>query len=1126
MDKTFLLNNLLKSDGTNQSQRTLPALLPDYIKIDEQGIGDLLLFTYQLAKQINFFDVDGTTADWHSFFGYFIDPTTDSILYSDQDIVTIMAGKSDFSPDFALFLTFIQLFQFAQKDINAITSSHLDFYYTQVLQLQKKGAAPDSVNLVLTLTSNLPNYLLAAGTTFKGPKESNGLTPVYSTDSEIVINQAQITGMKSLFIDAANGYRIYSADVANSADGEGKEFTTPGSEWAAFGSSQKGLGSQDRTMSDAAIGFGFCSPMLLLAEGTRTITLTIAFQAETGPEIFSGNITNNVQIWLSGAKDWIQPSVFSAVIQPLGSPTGPMSLVITVNLASTDPAVVPYASTLSGPVFNTPWPVLKVSLNSAAVLYTNLYDYRIASGTIDVAVNGIKNLVIQNSQSQLNPGKPFQPWGSMPAVGSEFYIGSAEVFQKQLTSLAVDVLWNEVPQAQLGGYYANYFDTSSSISNTVFTADINMLYRNQWVRLVNTDPAQGTTGPAAGGSYYLFDPSDATILHEMAINATELSSALAPLDYTRTPALQQLTTFDNTTQDGFIVLSITGPVLSSSFPFSAFGQNQYPNIYAARAIKIATGTTATLPNPPYTPTIKTLALNYTSTQPIDFTGTGSLEQFFHLEPFGAATVDPAAPYLFPQYRNETMLPQAPDNTQLYQGNFFLGIGNLVPPENISFLFQVAEGSSDTSVIINNSDIQWSYLASDRWIPIEPLDILSNTTNGFQTSGIIAFTIGSDATKDNMLLPAGSYWIRGSVAANPAGISQFTNVMTQAVQATYVLPTSTQGGALASLPSGLTPAEQLAALTDEHLAAPLPAQRISSAVVRNPSIKTISQPYESFNGNPGEGATSFYTRVSERLRHKGRSLTLWDYERIILDGFPSIFKVKCLTHTDENTDLAPGYVSAVVVPNLLNRNYTNPLQPTANLVTLENISTYMQGFMPPWVNFIVDNPVYEQLLLDFSVGFIAGKDPGFYGNKLNEDLKEFLTPWAYEAGQDIVFGGKIYQSDIIVFIEGLDYVDYVTDFNLYHIFDGEDVEGLGIGSMTIGLDFIISDFIPPVVPDMTIGLDFVVGSSTEVAQASGPRSILVSAPKHRIKVLTGDYACSGMDYQGIGFMAIGVDFVVA
>lgn len=1123
MDKTFLLNDLLQSDGTNQSQRTLPALLPDYIKIDEQGIGDILEFTYQLAKQINFFDVDGTMTDWRSFFNYFIDPTADSILYSDQDILTIMAGKSDFSPDFALFLTFIQLFQFVQNDINALTASHLDFYYTQVLELQNKGATPDSVNLVLTLTKNLPNYLIAAGTAFKGPKEANGLIPVYTTDNETVINQAQITGMKSIFIDAAKGYTIYAADAVNSADGEGAPFTVPGTPWNAFGASQQGLGG--RTMADAIVGFGFTSPMLLLAEGARTITLNIAFQPETGPEIFSGNITNNVQVYLSGAKDWIQPGVFSAIIQPEPTPAGPMTLVVTINLAATDPAVVPYAPTLSGPTFDTQWPVLKVVLSAAAALYTDLYDYRIASGSIDVTVNGVKNLVIQNSQSQLNPGKPFQPWGSLPVVGSEFYIGSAEVFQKQLTSLAVDILWSEVPQPQLGAYYENYFSVVSPISNADFTANVNMLYRNNWVQFVNTDAGEGTTG-VGGGSYYLFDLYDATVLHEIGITGAVLGNALSGLNYTRDIDLQQLTTFDNTTLDGFIMLNITGPVFSSTFPFAAFGQNQYSNIYAARAISIATGGGGTLPNPPYTPSIKTLSLNYTSTQAINMADTNSPEQFFHLEPFGSAPVDPAEPYLFPQYRDETTLPQPPDNTLLYEGNFFLGVGNLVPPANISFLFQVADGSSDTDVIVNNTDIQWSYLASNEWVPLEPLDILLNTTNGFQTSGIIAFTIGSDATNDNTLLPAGSYWIRGSLSKDPAGISQFTNVVTQAVQATYVLPTSTQGGAIQSLPADLTPEEQLAALIDEHLAAPLAAQSISSAVVKDPSVKTIAQPYQSFDGNPSEASNLFYTRVSERLRHKGRALTLWDYERIILDGFPSIFKVKCLTHTDENTDLAPGYVSAVVVPNLINKNSPNPLQPTVNLVTLENVTTYMQQFLPPWVTFIVDNPVYEQLLLDFSVGFLAGKDPGFYGNQLNEDLKEFLTPWAYEAGQDITFGGKIYQSDIIVFIEGLDYVDYVTDFNLYHIFDGEDIDGLGIGFMTIGLDFIIADAIPPVLPDMTVGLDFVVGSSTEVAQASGPRSILVSAPNHRINVLTSGYVCSGLDYQGIGYMAISADFVVA
>ena len=74
MDTTFLLDNILKSDGTNQNQRMLPALDPAFIKIDDRGIRELLSFTYGLSKQVHFFDLDNTIkGDWSEFFDYFVE---------------------------------------------------------------------------------------------------------------------------------------------------------------------------------------------------------------------------------------------------------------------------------------------------------------------------------------------------------------------------------------------------------------------------------------------------------------------------------------------------------------------------------------------------------------------------------------------------------------------------------------------------------------------------------------------------------------------------------------------------------------------------------------------------------------------------------------------------------------------------------------------------------------------------------------------------------------------------------------------------------------------------------------------------------------------------------------------
>ncbi len=641
---------------------------------------------------------------------------------------------------------------------------------------------------------------------------------------------------------------------------------------------------------------------------------------------------------------------------------------------------------------------------------------------------------------------------------------------------------------------------NASFANIDFTASLSLLYKDEWVEIKNE-----IINPLTG-FYFLFNINDANAPNTIVIYPVSLNDAFVGVDYERNTSLQQLSELDNTIHDGFIKLEITGP--DAGFPFKAFGHNEFQNIYAKRAIAIATGDNSKpLPNTPYTPLIKTLSLDYTSTQNININDINDVEQLFHIEPFGSALFNPDSPYLFPQFRDETALPLSKAESALYLGNVYLGLQDLVPPQNLSILFQVAEGSAGINTDIQDEDISWFYLANNNWIPFSTLQIITNTTKGLQTPGIISFSIGADASNNNTLLPTGLYWLRASITKDPSEVNQMIDLKTQAVEAGYILPGDNS-------------------IADTHLSQPLAPSSIKELLVKDAAVKSITQPYISFGGKTSEPDTIFYTRVSERLRHKKRALELWDFERLILDEFPEIFKVKCLTHTDEVTDLAPGTVSAVVVPNLINKNSINPLQPKVNLLTLQNIEAYVAQYLPLFVTFNADNPVYEQLLVDFKVGFMPGKDAGFYGNLLNEEIKRFLSPWAYEEGQDITFGGQVFKSDIIVFIESRPYVDFVNSFKLYHIFDGTDTDGPGIGSMAIGVDFIIGEDFFPAIGDMQIGEDFVVGRETEVAVASGPRSILVSAPDHRVTVLkAGEYVCEGVDTLGIGFMIIEESFIV-
>ena len=62
--------------------------------------------------------------------------------------------------------------------------------------------------------------------------------------------------------------------------------------------------------------------------------------------------------------------------------------------------------------------------------------------------------------------------------------------------------------------------------------------------------------------------------------------------------------------------------------------------------------------------------------------------------------------------------------------------------------------------------------------------------------------------------------------------------------------------------------------------------------------------------------------------------------------------------------------------------------------------------------------------------------------------------------------------------------------------------------------------------MTIGDDFVVGRGVEVAETTQAHAILVSHPEHLITpVAPGAEVCPGVTRLGIGYMTVGLDFIV-
>ena len=661
----------------------------------------------------------------------------------------------------------------------------------------------------------------------------------------------------------------------------------------------------------------------------------------------------------------------------------------------------------------TKWPVVKILLNTESKLnpfiYKYLKDFKIESVDLVADVREVKNLVIQNDLSVLDPGKPFQPFGNRPIVTSNFYIGSWEVFQKSLNKLDVNIKWFGLPD-DAGGfqeYYNNYHhpDGVTQRSNTSFKAKTSLLNKKSWTPVTPEDSnlfAIKSSKPEADKtlSFTNTDPVD------------EPSAAVLG-NVKRDINLEPFTEYDQQSQKGFLKITLDG---------TDFGHKDYQLSYTKAVLDtlkpaVTNGSgvadySDSLPKEPYTPQIETVSIDYVSAVKIETVKVDKedfderVEQVFAVHPMGVGEIKTTNPenYLLPQYDNE--------------GEMYIGIRNLVPPQNLSVLFQVSEGTSNPD--LKPPVIKWSYLTNDNWEPFTEQQILSDSTKGLIKTGVILFDIPSKASKNNNMLTNGYCWLRASAEKDSDGIPHLIDIKFQAAKAVFKDKNN----------------------DPDYLAKPLPEKTISKMGVSDSSIKKIEQPFTSFGGRIPEQSDEFYTRVSERLRHKNRSIAIWDYERIVLHNFPSVYKVKCLNHTRfEGTatsinEAAPGHVSLVVVSNIRNKNAVDPLKPRTSLVTLDDIKTFIGKIRSPYINVHVYNPLFEEVRVDFNVLFHAGFDKGIYSVKLNEALVKFLSPWAYATGSDIVFGGKIHKSVILNFVEEQEYVDYITCFKMYHIVPGD------------------------------------------------------------------------------------------
>ncbi|WP_025665834.1 baseplate J/gp47 family protein [Aquimarina megaterium] len=965
----------------------------------------------------------------HNFFTSILDEISASATFisklSQKYLNTYLSDWPNHQPNYALYLAWLELLDATKGHLNELTGRHLDFYYKNVLQLKPLSQSPDKAFLTLELNKITSSYAIKGDTLFIGPKDDTGNTITYSSNKETVLNKAKIKHLSALYFGEAednigsqiNNKRLFAAPIINSADGLGEKLEEDVIAWHPFHIKKyENAELAAITMPKAEIGFAIASHFLRLKEGLRTITMEVFL----GKNVSTTNF--NYKAYITTEKEWLEIDFPDLKKDTLDGKVG-FTFTCTIP-ADKDPIVAYNKDTHLGSLTATE-PVLKIVLehqDDQPFIYDELASTAVSKikltvnvGQIEGSYNedGIKNLELHNDSNPLNPSKPFHPWGPEPTIGNSFIIGSDEIFYKKGAKIKFNFDWKDYPLNDDGSINLSAIDhdPKSSIKYISFRStnrkstgddgyvpkvEILKLSKNKWVSLYDDKQV-----------FRVSNDAESEIVSKTSLNINLSSNTHKDLFLNKD---QSWRSYSANSNKGFLKIKLNND----------FGHRDY--YLALQSFFKLNDDNATAPAYPYNPTLQSFSVSYEASCTSQLSNKDKFDdrplEFFHIGPFGDSEQHKILQNR--PIKLVSKLIRRTDGIYKSQGSLLIGIENIQPGDTQAILFQVQEGSEDPLLEKPEEHLIWEYLmANNVWKKFDD-DSIGDNTSGLIESGLINFIIPKNASLEHTAFENGLIWIRCSVKEAPDAVCKIVGIYPNAIEVQRIIPEKTAYESMISSPG-----------------------EIKKLFTPEAKIKKIEQPFTSFDGTPIENDEAFYLRASERLRHKNRAITIWDYERLVLQAFPEIYKVKCLNHTKIGgslsegnlvyNEVAPGNVSIITIPNLANRNDIDPLKPYTKKSTLKKIEEFLNERTSCQVSIHTAQPDFEEVKVKCTITLRNEfPDINYYKEVIQKDITNFLSPWAFASDTDLNFGGRIHQSVLIDFIEELPYVDFLTDFELFHI----------------------------------------------------------------------------------------------
>lgn len=974
----------MKGDGLSQSNRIQRLNALDVFEPLHSCMQTLLRQAKDIASFIRYYDLYSQSD------GYF-----DAFL---EDIKTFQTENSDFvfdgnmEPSQATLYAFLHNLNGIIQDFNQRwKNEYISWYINQILRIRSEIPPPDFT--WICFKSNLDeNILVEKDTrfTYSGSTLDNKI--YYNLTENIEVSAINIAKSYAIYLEKNED--VFPANFFNIPIALHKKDFKSVIDSHLFEKKQK-------KTTIHPIGLFITSPSLLLSEGKRKVTLYIYPEAHEKLSLSQKRQIvrlfqqkNRQQPYLS-KKDIKEEALIKSLntifYLELSSSDGWETinnynikyegeyLKIQFCLGENFPAIIACSEEIHETVTN--YPGLRILLNHDAWLYPYawLKDFMIQKIIIDTHVENVSNILYYNDLGLVDISAPFSPFGINKEKGAWFVIGNYEMAKKNLKSLDLNIEWGQLPENK-NGLHDYYRDYKKGINSLSFKIRPQYLSDYRWSNTDNAEP------------FYLFSTQNKDL-----DGNPEAAGKLATISSWQNIHIKDLhpiqCTEDNyeyniQSKTGFFKFVLDAPEIG-------LGEKYYRQLYTQLMMgkRFRKNKIITL-NEPINPQISRITLSYKASDETDLRICSETQDtsLFHIYPLGEQQV-------YPQKNNKPIPFVYNLETDAC---IVFGLENVKGDEMLHLYFEFSPLKDEVS-LTDLPIITWSWGDGYHWERLPDDTILSNTTMNFLMNGSLKIYIPPVPEK-GFRDKNGSVWISANIVKNERRIAPLLRIYNNAAKVVKDF------------------SYQSEIRTDNFI--------IDESEKDIPGITEIVQIGAFSEKQEPETEKQKVLQISEYITHRQRAITARDYERIALQAFPEIEKVKCIYNASEKK------VCIVIIPGYWKNQPNEYPYPSPGL--LLEVEEYFSHNISSAVK-VVDAipPVYEDIMVRCEVTLNwTNYSKASSRAILSKAINRIIAPWQKKREPPIL-GYSFTLQELYDKIDRLNQIEKIIQLSVIHLYQNYD-----------------------------------------------------------------------------------------